>query len=105
MLAAVAVLAALAAHGWWNARRALPRKAMGLAQPDPTPPRIEPTLGPLGNVVAPTAAQAAARRAGGRIDALIESKAALATELIRPDDPSLVKQFSRDELDELLAEE
>jgi superfamily II DNA or RNA helicase len=39
-----------------------------------------------------------------KIDALIESKAALATDLIRPDDPSLVKQFTRDELDELLAE-
>lgn len=39
-----------------------------------------------------------------KIDALIESKAALATDLIRPDDPALVKQFTRDELDELLAE-
>jgi SNF2 family DNA or RNA helicase len=39
-----------------------------------------------------------------KIDALIASKAALATELIRPDDPSLVKQFTRDELDHLLAE-
>ena len=39
-----------------------------------------------------------------KIDALIESKATLATDLIRPDDPSLVKQFTRDELDELLAE-
>jgi superfamily II DNA or RNA helicase len=39
-----------------------------------------------------------------KIDALIESKAALATDLIRPDDPSLVKQFTRDELDELLGE-
>jgi superfamily II DNA or RNA helicase len=39
-----------------------------------------------------------------KIDALIESKAALASDLIRPDDPSLVKQFSREELDELLAE-
>ncbi len=39
-----------------------------------------------------------------KIDALIASKAALATELIRPDDPSLVKQFTRDELDDLLAE-
>lgn len=38
-----------------------------------------------------------------KIDALIESKAALATDLLRPDDPSLVKQFTRDELDELLA--
>jgi superfamily II DNA or RNA helicase len=39
-----------------------------------------------------------------KIDALIASKAALATDLIRPDDPTLVKQFTRDELDELLAE-
>ena len=39
-----------------------------------------------------------------KIDALIESKAALATDLLRPDDPSLVKQFTREELDELLAE-
>ncbi|HVG23465.1 MAG TPA: DEAD/DEAH box helicase [Thermoanaerobaculia bacterium] len=37
-----------------------------------------------------------------KIDALIESKGALATDLIRPDDPSLVKQFTRDELDALL---
>ncbi|HEV7240658.1 MAG TPA: DEAD/DEAH box helicase [Thermoanaerobaculia bacterium] len=39
-----------------------------------------------------------------KIDALIERKAALAMDLIRPDDPSLVKQFTRDELDELLAD-
>lgn len=39
-----------------------------------------------------------------KIDALISSKAALATEIIRPDDPSLVKQFTRDELDGLLAD-
>ena len=39
-----------------------------------------------------------------KIDALIASKAALATELIQTDDPSLVKQFTREELDELLAE-
>jgi len=39
-----------------------------------------------------------------KIDALIESKAALASDVIRPDDPSLVKQFTREELDELLAE-
>ncbi len=39
-----------------------------------------------------------------KIDALIASKATLASDLIRPDDPSLVKQFTRDELDELLAE-
>ncbi|HEX2835220.1 MAG TPA: DEAD/DEAH box helicase [Thermoanaerobaculia bacterium] len=39
-----------------------------------------------------------------KIDQLITRKGALATEIIRPDDPSLVKQFTRDELDELLAE-
>ena len=39
-----------------------------------------------------------------KIDALIESKAQLATDVIRPDDPSLVKQFTREELDDLLAE-
>ena len=37
-----------------------------------------------------------------KIDALIESKAALANDVIRPDDPTLVKQFSRDELADLL---
>ena len=37
-----------------------------------------------------------------KIDALIESKAALAHDLVRPDDPSLVKQFTKDELEELL---
>ncbi|HYH06437.1 MAG TPA: DEAD/DEAH box helicase [Thermoanaerobaculia bacterium] len=40
-----------------------------------------------------------------KIDALIEQKGALASDLIRPDDPSLVKQFTREELDELLNEE
>ena len=40
-----------------------------------------------------------------KIDELIARKGALATDLIRPDDPSLVKQFTRDELDELLAGE
>ena len=39
-----------------------------------------------------------------KIDALISSKAALASDLIRPDDPSLVKQFTREELEDLLAE-
>ncbi len=37
-----------------------------------------------------------------KIDELITRKGALATDLIRPDDPSLVKQFTRDELQELL---
>lgn len=39
-----------------------------------------------------------------KIDELIERKGALASDLIRPDDPSLVKQFTRDELDELLGD-
>jgi superfamily II DNA or RNA helicase len=37
-----------------------------------------------------------------KIDALISRKAALANDIIRPDDPSLVKQFTKDELEELL---
>ena len=37
-----------------------------------------------------------------KIDALIAGKAALANDLIRPDDPGLVKQFTKDELEELL---
>lgn len=39
-----------------------------------------------------------------KIDALIASKAALATELILPDDPALVKQFTREELEDLLSD-
>jgi superfamily II DNA or RNA helicase len=39
-----------------------------------------------------------------KIDALISRKAELASDLIRPDDPALVKQFTREELDDLLAE-
>jgi len=39
-----------------------------------------------------------------KIDALIASKGALATDLIGPDDPTLVKQFTRDELEALLDE-
>jgi superfamily II DNA or RNA helicase len=40
-----------------------------------------------------------------KIDALIASKGELASDLIRPDDPSLVKQFTRAELDQLLSDE
>ncbi|MDP9193355.1 MAG: DEAD/DEAH box helicase [Acidobacteriota bacterium] len=39
-----------------------------------------------------------------KIDALITRKGLLATEIVQTDDPSLVKQFTRDELDELLSE-
>jgi superfamily II DNA or RNA helicase len=38
-----------------------------------------------------------------KIDQLVEQKAGLAHDLVRPDDPSLVKQFTPEELDELLA--
>jgi superfamily II DNA or RNA helicase len=37
-----------------------------------------------------------------KIDALIQRKAVLATSLLTPDDPTLVKQFSKEELEELL---
>lgn len=37
-----------------------------------------------------------------KIDLLVEQKAGLAQDLIRPDDPSLVKQFTPEELDDLL---
>jgi SNF2 family DNA or RNA helicase len=38
-----------------------------------------------------------------KIDELIARKGALAADVIRPDDPSLVKQFTREELEDLLA--
>lgn len=81
VIAALAVLAAIAAHGWWSARRATPRQPSGLVPPE-APPRVEPTLGPLpaagGTVDAP--APVAAARRGPRIDALIDAIAALAVE-------------------------
>jgi superfamily II DNA or RNA helicase len=39
-----------------------------------------------------------------KIDELIARKAQLANDIVRPDDPALVKQFSVEELDELLSE-
>ena len=39
-----------------------------------------------------------------KIDALIARKAQLADDVIRADDPSLVKQFTVEELEELLAD-
>ena len=39
-----------------------------------------------------------------KIDALIARKAQLADDVIRADDPSLVKQFTVEELEELLEE-
>lgn len=80
VIVAVLVLAALAAHGVWSTRRARPRSAaVEVAQA--TQERVEPSLGTL-----PAAADAglplatAPRRAGARIDALIDAIATLALE-------------------------
>jgi hypothetical protein len=87
ILAAVVVLVALGAHGWWSARRALPRKAEGAAMHDPLAPRVEPTLGQApGETGAPATSgalpgAAAARRGGVRLDALIDAIATLALEV------------------------
>jgi hypothetical protein len=81
-LAAVAAIVALAAHAWWTARRAEPRRAEGVQRVQ-TPTRIEPTLGapPLvGEPGMAAFAAATARRAGARIDALIDAVTALALE-------------------------
>lgn len=83
VLTAVAVLAALVAHGWWSSRRALPRKAEGPMQGDPLPQRVEPTLGELPRSGEPAmqASAAAARRTSTRLDALIDAIATLAVEV------------------------
>jgi hypothetical protein len=80
VLAALAVLAALGAHGWWSARRAVPRKAAGLVQPDAPPQRVEPTLGDLATPPSATATPTPPLRRGARIDALIDAIATLAVE-------------------------
>jgi len=84
VVAAVVVLAVLAAHGWWSARRAVPRKAAGPLQADPVAQRVEPTLEALGapgsaSTGAPVAPVASVRR-GARIDALIDAIASLGLE-------------------------
>jgi hypothetical protein len=81
LVAAAAVLAGLAAHGWWSARRALPRKAEGIVMPvEPVMQRVEPTLGNAVGTVAATPAAAAARRLSTRVDALIDAIATLGLE-------------------------
>jgi hypothetical protein len=81
LVAAAAVLAGLAAHGWWSARRALPRKAEGIVMPvEPVVQRVEPTLGDAPALQANTAAAAAARRVSSRVDALIDAIATLGLE-------------------------
>jgi hypothetical protein len=78
VLAAVAVLAVIAAQGWWRSRRSAPRKAAGLVPSDPVP-RVEPTLGPLPGA-GETPPVASARRNVPRIDALIDAIATVAVE-------------------------
>ncbi len=79
LVAAAAALAALAGHGWWSARRALPRKADGIVMPaEPVMQRVEPTLGDA--PVLPASAAAAARRVTSRVDALIDAIATLGLE-------------------------
>jgi hypothetical protein len=81
LVAAAAALAALAGHGWWSARRAVPRKAEGAVMPvEPAMQRVEPTLGSAANAVAATPAAAAARRLSTRVDALIDAIATLGLE-------------------------
>lgn len=81
LVAAAAALAVLAGHGWWSARRALPRKAEGVVMPvEPTMQRVEPTLGNAASSVAATPAAAAARRLSTRVDALIDAIATLGLE-------------------------
>ncbi len=78
LVAAAVALAALAGHGWWSARRAVPRKAEGVVVP--TPPatqRVEPTLSNGAGTVAATSAAVAARRVSSRVDALIDAIATL----------------------------
>ncbi len=78
LVAAAAALAAQAGHGWWSARRAVPRKADGIALPvEPAMQRVEPTLG---DATAIPAAAAAARRVSSRVDALIDAIATLGLE-------------------------
>ncbi len=81
LVAAAVALAALAGHGWWSARRAVPRKAEGVVMPaEPAMQRVEPTLGNPAGAVAATPAAAAARRVSTRVDALIDAIATLGLE-------------------------
>jgi hypothetical protein len=80
LVAAAAALAVLAGHGWWSARRAVPRKADGIVMPaPPAVQRVEPTLGDAQAVQA-SAAAATARRLSSRVDALIDAIATLGLE-------------------------
>jgi ZipA, C-terminal FtsZ-binding domain len=78
-LVAVLVVAALAAHGLWSTRRAQPRRATDeIAQA--TPERVEPSMGVLPADDGAVPPLIPVRRAGPRIDALIDAIATLALE-------------------------
>ena len=80
VLAAVLVLAALAAHGLWSTRRAQPRRSVAEVAQASTE-RVEPSMdAPLAGSEAAAPLPAAPRRAGARIDALIDAITALAIE-------------------------
>jgi hypothetical protein len=81
LVAAAAALVALAGHGWWSARRAVPRKADGIVMPvEPVLQRVEPTLGEAPALPATAASAAASRRVSSRVDALIDAIATLGIE-------------------------
>ncbi|MEO6659173.1 MAG: cell division protein FtsZ [Burkholderiaceae bacterium] len=79
ILVAVLVLAALAGHGVWSTRRAQARQAV-VEVAQPAAERVEPSMGALpGDATGSAAALVApSRRAGPRIDALIDAIATLA---------------------------
>jgi hypothetical protein len=80
VLAAVLVVAALAVHGLWSTRRAQPRRSAAEVAQAGTE-RVEPSMGSLpADEAAVAPLPAAPRRAGARIDALIDAIASLALE-------------------------
>jgi hypothetical protein len=88
ILAAVAALLAIAAHGWWTTRRSQPRQAAPASAAGDSRPaveRIDPTMGAvqgldLGGDHAAAALPAAPVKRVARIDALIDAIAPLAFE-------------------------
>jgi hypothetical protein len=92
LLAAAVALAGLALHGWWSARRALPRRAQEVAPaPLPPGPRVEPTLGVAQEAVVDDAPSltlapppAPRRPTLPRIDALIDAIAPIGLEAPLP---------------------
>ena len=85
VLLAVLVLVALAAHGLWSTRQARPRRADDDNAAAASVERVEPTLGAAVGATADAADTApllpgAPRRAGARVDALIDAIASFAIE-------------------------